>query len=187
VGTHSARCNTSLTPSDSAIVTAPISAQGHNGTVLFDGDFVTLQRKGFLARMSVGKGEKHIPLRSINAVQIKPAGPMMNGFIEFSLGGGDERRSQFGRQTVDAVNNENAVMFTRKQQPAFEHLRGAVEQAIAAASRPQPVYAPPPGYPQQQAPNGLVGQLQQLGQLRNSGALSDQEFQSAKARLLSGG
>lgn len=125
--------NARLTSSDFAIVTAPFEAQGHNGTVVFDGQFVSLQRKGFLARIPVGKGEKRIPLRSINAVQIKPAGPMMNGFIEFSLGGGDERRSQFGRQTVDAVNNENAVMFTRKQQSAFEQLRTVVEQAIAAS------------------------------------------------------
>ena len=168
--------------SDDAIVIASIEAQGHNGTVLFDGQFVTLRRKGVLARMSVGKGEKRIPLRSINAVQIKPAGPVMNGFIEFSLGGGDERRSQFGRQTADAVNNENAVMFTRKQQPAFDQLRAAVEQAIVASMAPQSAYAPPP-----QQPVGFVGQLQQLEQLRQSGALSDQEFQQAKARLLSGG
>jgi hypothetical protein len=172
-------CNTRFTLSDPAIVTAPIEAQGHNGTVVFDGQFVSLQRKGVLARLSVGKGEKRIPLRSINAVQLKPAGPVMNGYIEFSLGGGSERRAQFGRQTVDAVNNENAVMFTRKQQPAFDQLRAAVEQAIAASSVPQPAYAPPAA--------GLAGQLQQLDQMRQSGALSDQEFAQAKARLLSGG
>jgi hypothetical protein len=161
-------------------MTQPIEARGHNGTVQFDGQFVTLQRKGFLARMSVGKGEKRIPLRSINAVQIKPAGPVMNGYIEFSMGGADERRAQFGRQTTDAVNNENAVLFTRKQQPAFDELRTAIEQAIAASSAPQPVYVP-------QAPAGLAAQLQQLDQLRQSGALSEHEFAQAKTRLLSGG
>ena len=34
-----------------------LSARGHNGTMLFDGSFVTIQRKGFLARTTVGKGK----------------------------------------------------------------------------------------------------------------------------------
>jgi hypothetical protein len=37
-----------------------ISAKGHNGTVHFDGRFVTIERKGLFARASVGKGDKRI-------------------------------------------------------------------------------------------------------------------------------
>jgi uncharacterized protein DUF4429 len=107
----------------------PIVAQGQGGTVMFDGHFVTITRKG-LGRLVVGKGEKRIPLRSITAVQLKPAGPLVNGFIQFSMSGGEERRSQFGRQTFDAAGDENSGVFYRKQQPAFEQLRAAIEQAI---------------------------------------------------------
>lgn len=169
-----------------------IEAKGYGGTVSFDGQFISIRRGG-LGRLIVGKGEKRIPLRSISAVQLKPASPMVNGFIEFSISGGDERRSQFGRQTFDAVSDENSVVFRKGQQPAFEALRAAVEQAIVASSAP-PAYGPPPGYgpppsyppPPQQQP-GLAAQLHQLDQLRQSGALSDQEFAQAKARLLAGG
>ena len=75
---------------------APFMAKGHNGTVTFDGDFVTIERTGFLARTSVGKGTKRIPVSSITAVQWKPAGGMVNGFISFTVGGGNEAHSRFG-------------------------------------------------------------------------------------------
>jgi hypothetical protein len=43
--------------------------QGRNGTVIFDGQFVTIQRTGFMARATLGKGEKRIPVASITAVE----------------------------------------------------------------------------------------------------------------------
>lgn len=104
--------------------------KGHTGTVVFDGRAVVIRRDGFKARASVGKGEKMIPLSSIQAVQFKPAGRMTNGFIQFTVPGGVESRSQFGTQTVDAVSDENSVVFTRKQMPEFEQLRDAVNSAI---------------------------------------------------------
>jgi len=45
---------------------------------------------------------------------------MLNGFIQFSVPGGNEARSKFGSQTMDAVKDENSVVFTRKQQAGFE-------------------------------------------------------------------
>jgi len=69
----------------------PTEVQGRNGVVSFDGPFVTINRKGFVARATVGKGEKRIPVGSISAVQLKPAGPMMNAFIQFTMPGGNER------------------------------------------------------------------------------------------------
>ena len=107
-----------------------ISAKGHNGTVHFDGHFVTIERKGFLARASVGKGEKRIPVQSIQAIQWKPPGMLVNGFIEFSVAGGNEARSRFGAATTDAGKNENAVVVTKGQAAEFLALRDAIEGAI---------------------------------------------------------
>jgi hypothetical protein len=152
----------------------PIVAKGHNGTVTFDGDFVTIERTGFLARTSVGKGTKRIPLPSVTAVQWKPAGGMVNGFIAFTVGGGNETRSRFGSQTVDAGRDENSVLITRKQMPDFEQLRTAVEQAIA--DRHRPTVAP-------SAPD-VLGQIEQLARLRDAGVLTNEEFEAKKAELL---
>jgi len=88
-----------------------------------------------MARMTVGKGEKRIPVRAIAAIQLKPAG-MVRGFIQFTVPGGNEGRSRFGSQSVDAAKDENSVLFTFSQQPAFEQLRSAIEQAISGAPLP---------------------------------------------------
>jgi hypothetical protein len=151
----------------------PFEAVGHLGaSVVFDGTFITIRRKGF-NRLTVGKGEKRIPVRSVTAVQFKPAGPMVNGFIQFSLGGGNEARSRFGRQTVDAVNDENSVIFTRKQQGAFTALRDMLDAAVAAGNSSAPTATIDP-----------MDQLRKLADLRDSGVVTEAEFQAKKRQLL---
>lgn len=57
-----------------------------------------------------------------------------------------------------------------------------------AAAQQVTAYAPPPAPdPGTVAGSGTVVQLQQLTQLHDSGALTDEEFASAKQKLLSGG
>src|SRR5262245_58161490 len=97
-----------------------LEAKGHNGQVTFDGNFVTITRKGFLGRASVGKGEKRLPVATITSVQWKPPGSMVNGYISFTVAGATERRSKFGRQTRDAVHDENAVVVRKSQAEQFE-------------------------------------------------------------------
>jgi hypothetical protein len=53
------------------------------------------------------------------------------GYIEFAVSGGNEKRSQMGSATKDARRNENAVIVTTQQVPAFVALRCAVEEAMA--------------------------------------------------------
>jgi len=168
--------NQSQQPAQAIAVGAePLCVAGHTGQVAFDGSFVAITRKGFLARASVGKGEKRIPIRSISAVQWKPAGVMVNGFIQFTVPGGNERRSGFGHQTTDAAHDENSVVFTKNQMPAFEHLRTEVERAINAAHAPQPAAQT------QQAP---MIDLVKLAELHAAGVLTDAEFAAAKAKAL---
>lgn len=152
-----------------------LQARGQSGTVTWDGAFVTISRTG-MARLTVGKGDKRIPINSITAVQWKPAGALVNGFIQFSLPGGVEQRSRAGSQTFNAASDENSVVFTKKQAPAFEQLRQAVEAAIAQQHMPQQAYAPPPA--------SLADELAKLGHLVDQGLLSRDEYDQAKARLL---
>lgn len=151
-----------------------VTAKGHNGTILFDGDFVTIHRKGGLARLTIGKGDKRIPVSSITAVQWKPPGSLVNGFISFSLGGAHERQSSFGSQSFSAASDENSVMVTKAQAAAFLELREAVETEIANRARPgASVKGPDP-----------MDQLLKLSELRAAGIVSEAEFQAKKAQLL---
>jgi hypothetical protein len=141
---------------------------------------VTISRKGFLARASVGKGDKRFLIGQITAVQFKPAGPFTNGFIQFTVGGGNEARSRFGRQTLDAGRDENSVIFHMAQRLQFEAMRDAVEEAIAARHRPvalAPLSAP--------ATASIPEQIAQLAALRDSGILTPEEFDAKKTELLS--
>ena len=131
-----------------------ISATGLGGRVVFDGKFVTIYREGFFARSTIGKGEKRIPLKSIAAIQWKAPTALNNGYIEFSIPGGNETRSRVGQQYLDAAKNENAVVLRKKDGPAFEELRAAIENAIAelqfrgtcrVRGAPAQVHRPRPG------------------------------------------
>ena len=112
------------------IMNETITAKGYNGQVSFDGRFVTISRSGFIARSTVGKGEKRIPIKSLTAVQWKPATHMVRGYIQFTLSGGIERRSRFGQATKDAMQDENSVVFSPRHQEAFQAVRNAVEEAM---------------------------------------------------------
>ncbi|MFD7731275.1 DUF4429 domain-containing protein [Kitasatospora phosalacinea] len=148
-----------------------IEAKGNTGQVTFDGEYVTITRKGFRARMTVGKGEKRIHVSQITAVQWKPPGMLVNGFIQFTVPGGIERRSGFGSQTGSAAEDENSVLFLKNQAPAFEELREAVDEAIARQHRPA-------------SSDSLADELAKLQHLADTGALSAQEYDAAKARIL---
>lgn len=133
---------------------------------------MTITRTGFIARTTVGKGEKRIPVASITAIQWKPVGAMVNGFIQFTIGGGNEAQSQFGHQTMSAVKDENSVVFLKKQMPAFQALREQIEGVIAQRGRPASMMAA--------VASGPLDQLKQLSELRDAGILTEEEFAAKK-------
>jgi hypothetical protein len=153
-----------------------LEAKGHNGQVQFDGDHVTITRKGLLGRMSVGKGDKRWHISQISSIQWKPAGPLVNGFIQLSASGGNEQRSRFGSQTTSAVQDENSVIFTKKQMPDFEKLRAALDTAIAA-QHARPAAAPA---------GSAADEITKLAGLRDQGLIRDDEYETQKKRLLEG-
>jgi hypothetical protein len=152
-----------------------MDARGYNGQVHFDGQFVTITRQGFIARARIGKGDKRIPLTAITAVQWKPATWAVRGFIQFTLAGGVEVRSRFGRQTADAGRDENTVVFSVGQMPAFAELRTAIEAALARthgqAAAPVPRTDP-------------AERLQELARLHAAGLINDRELEAKRAEVL---
>ena len=76
----------------------PMTCKGVNGTVTFDGTWVTISRTGFLARSTVGKGEKRISVSQITSVRWKPPTKLIRGYISFALPGGNETDRALGRR-----------------------------------------------------------------------------------------
>ena len=166
----------------------PITAQGRNGTIHFDGQTITIARTGFIARAQIGAGEKRIPLGQVSAVQFKSYSVFGRGFIQFTIPGGNEIRSRSGRQAKDSAHDENTVQFNAGQERTFVMLRDSINYAISLRDQqrhaPQPpAWTPPPAAPQP----SVAEELTKLHQLVQAGALSPAEFEHAKARLLGGG
>lgn len=150
----------------------PLKANGFNGQLSFDGATVIITREGFRARSMHGRSEKTLPLKSIGAVQFKPATSLISGWIQFSVAGEvSQKRIGVGR-SHDASTDENAVIFQKKQMAEFEAIRDAVRAAQTAGDSPAPA-----------APN-ITEQLAKLAQLHDAGVLTDDEFAAKKTQLL---
>lgn len=133
----------------------------------------SVAREGFLARTAHGRSEKALNVRSIGAVQIKPANALMNGRIQFSVSGESSKKSiGFGR-SQDAAKDENAVIFTKAQSDALKAIADAIRAAQAA----------PAGAAAAAAPD-VAEQIRKLDELHGQGILSDEEYGKKKADLL---
>lgn len=148
-------------------------AKGVGGQVEIDQDWVTIRHKGALGFMNHGlPGEKRVPIANITAVTIKEPG-LSNGYIHFTILGGIDRQRG---GVFDAAKDENSVMFTRRHLAEFVAIKAHVEaRMVRGAMGPS---APPT--------TTRLEQLKQLGELRDSGVLTAEEFELEKQKLLSG-
>jgi hypothetical protein len=145
---------------------AQLYAKGSNGLITIDGDWLTIDRKGF-ARAGQPQGDRRIPLASITAVQLRHARVFTDGFIRFTVGGSPEFRD--GLQ--NAMRDENAVTFHRRQARGFNIIRAAVEQYITAARSGA-------------GEGDITEQIRKLGELRDQKLITEEEFETKKAQLL---
>jgi hypothetical protein len=152
-----------------------LSAKGHTGTLEVDDSYVTITRKGGMAKVTYGftRGEKRIAIDSITSVQFKAAG-MTAGYIQFTLAGANEST----RGVVAAMKDENSVGFQKKHQKEFEAVRDFVEGRIASRGSG--------GAITQVSTDSVATQIRDLGKLRDDGLLTEEEFAEQKAKLLRG-
>jgi len=138
-------------------------------------DKVTITPKGILGFMNKGlKGTKSIPFTSITAIQFKEAGAVFSGFLQFTIPGGNESHGG----VFSAASDENSFMFANKNNNELaikikEYIEGNVRELQT------------PSHIASQSTTSLADELKKLASLRDSGILSEQEFQTAKIRLIS--
>jgi len=154
-----------------------LSASGYNGQVTIDGEFLVISRKGMMAKMYQGlKGDKRIPMASITSVQLREP-KLTDGFIQFGMMGSIDS----GGGIMAARNDENSVSFYKKDLADFLAIRDYVESKIVERSKPQVITVQ--GVASTPAPSKL-DQLKQLGELKAAGVLTDEEFESEKAKIM---
>ncbi len=90
--------------------------KGVNGQIILTKNRVKIARKGALGFLTSGlAGVKEIPIKNISSIQMKKATNVTNGYLQFSLPGGNESK----KGIFDATHDENTVMFSKKHQEDF--------------------------------------------------------------------
>jgi len=100
-------------------------AKGVNGTLVVTPERIMIRRKRAVLVL-LGQGfsrSKEIAVDQIVGTQFKKATTFINGYIRFSLAGGTETKGG----GFDAAQDENAIMFTDKQQPAFARAKELID------------------------------------------------------------
>ena len=144
---------------------------GRNGKIVLFDDHLIIKRgaKGFLLGGGMLRGDKTIPYSSIVAVQFKKSGMTM-GYIQFSLMGGNEAKGGL----MQSVTDENTVNFQSwggNINEEFMELKRIVEEKMRQSKN-------------QNHHSSSLDELSKLAKLKESGVITDEEFQKKKTQLL---
>lgn len=179
-----------------------ITARGISGQLSFDGQSVTITRRGLLPWLLTGSGgTKSVPLKSVSAVQHRKCG-FYQGYLQLSIAGELEGGGHRTSTHLPFVKDENTIVFYFKSNAAFlafaDQLRAAIRDA-ANGLPPQPLTGQAPAAPTASASaasssatvetgptsNQIFADITRLAGLRDSGAITPSEFISKKSELLS--
>ena len=147
------------------------SLRGVGGQLDLYENKIVIRRKGALATMSHGfTGDKEILIRNITGIQMKPGSAMLNGYIQFTIPGGNESKRGIGAATQD----ENTVMFRKSENETAKSIKEKIEQTQMDMNRPQAaVVASSP-----------VDEIRKLKELLEDNIITQEEFDKKKADLL---
>jgi hypothetical protein len=168
----------------------PLSVSAGDGTASFDGEQVRLEWNWKTEEGKASAGPRLLPLSDIEAVEWQPAEGLENGHLRFVVRASPTK--------APPKHDPNAVeLWGFKKDPLMALVAAAVlarlphpgagraaELSVAAA--PPAELAPAPEAPAAPATDHdtLLRRLRELGELRASGVLTDEEFTAAKAAVL---
>jgi hypothetical protein len=161
------KCGASISDS---IENRIIKADGYNGQLEMNKTSIFIKRKGVISFLSQGMtGDKEILISQISSIQFRNADDLVKGYIQFAFVGGQEAKGGI----MEAVNDENTVMFFLKQQPEFEtfkqELRERMNKLRAGGNSKS---------------HSSLDELEKLASLRDRKIITDEEFEAKKCQLL---
>lgn len=157
---------------------------------------VFVYKKGFMAGASFGSELTEWNYRSITGVQLHTG--MMSGAVVIQASGqAGHKTSYWGQGESDPYKAPNAIPVLRPFDVAKQGV-AVLRRLVEEAHRGPASHAPPPavavsptpglnGHAAAQTPSDgrpITDQLRELADLHNAGALTQEEFAAAKARLL---
>ncbi|MGS0765687.1 SHOCT domain-containing protein [Syntrophomonas curvata] len=144
---------------------------GVNGQLTLYSDKIVIKRKGALSKMTQGffKGDKTIYLKQITSIQVKPASSLTNGYIQFSIPGGNENT----KGLISATQDENTVVFAKKHNSVVEKIKDEIERLQSTIFNENTIASISP-----------ADELKKFKALLDEGILTQEEFDKKKAQLL---
>jgi hypothetical protein len=113
--------------------------------------------------------------RNVTGVQLT-TGAMSGALVIRAAGEDSVNATYWGSGKGSAQESPNAITFSTKPSQGVQQLVGELRQLVSAGQRS----------PSDVATTSLTDQLRELGELRESGVLTEEEFLTAKGKLLEG-
>lgn len=158
--------------------------KGLNGKIKVGDNHLTLSRATFGGFMSQGgsSGERMYFYKDINGIEYKRPTIMANGYIKIIVAGTTETNAKVGifGTSKDSIKDQNTLAlraFSSNEGDEADKLYTKIMEKIsqsknqASTSQPQATYS-------------KMDELKKLGELKNSGILTEEEFQKEKERIL---
>ena len=135
-------------------------------------DKITITPKGAIGFLTKGlQGTKTIPYTSITSVQVKKASSVISGYIQLGVLGGNESR----KGVFDAMLDENTFAFMKTERNSLAIKIGKyIESQMIKSNKPQV----------QLSELSIADEIQKLAKLKDDGILTEDEFQSAKKKII---
>ena len=151
-----------------SIMEGPIMVlNGVNGQLELYLNKVVIKRKGVLAKMTQGffKGDKEIYIKQLSGIQVKMGTSLTNGYIQFTLAGGNENT----KGLLNATQDENSLVFSKKDNKTVNLIKGKIEDFMSAGSNPKISDA-----------SSAVDEIKKFKELFDAGILTEEEFNKLK-------
>lgn len=175
-----AACDGYLLPGPSV----PLQVAAGDATVSFDGERVRLEWNWKTEEAKAATGTRTIAVTDVSAVEWQPAIGLENGYLRFTVPAAPTK-------APPKYDPNSVELWGFKKDPLMALVAAAVQARLphpAAKSAPAPQTAPtaaaPPGTAPEDDHDALLRRLRELGELRQSGVLTDEEFAAAKQAVL---
>ena len=134
------------------------------------GDNVVIRKRGVANAMPSGlNGERTIPICTITAIQVKTAG-WLPGYILFSYAGS----KPFLGGLIEATQDPDAFVFEKARNDQVVEFKTQIEEIMLSLKANS----------SEKLANNLADELMKLAAMKESGILSQAEFEAAKTKLL---
>jgi hypothetical protein len=167
----------------------PLSVQAGDGSASFDGEHVRLEWNWKTEEAKAAAGTRSMPVDTVQAVEWQPAVGLENGFIRFTL------KNVPPTKAPPKYDPHAVVLWGFRRDPLMALIAAAVQARLPHPSAPargdEPRRELSPAGPEPEAArpveddhDALLRRLRELGELRQAGVLTEEEFSVAKQAVL---